>query len=203
MSISTLTELKTAITDTLARSDLSSHLDNLIIEGEKHIVRRARTPEMETAFSDTISSGTLSVPTGFLGWKWVQISGNPSRHLKVRPATWIMENYPLRSSDGKPFFIGRDGSSFVFGPYPDSGYTVVGTYYARPTSVLSSANALFVQNPDIYLYAALCAAEPFLKNDKRLPIWMRLRDEEIRAANDEADDASRDTTMAMTVDFST
>jgi hypothetical protein len=156
---------------------------------------------METAFSDTMSSGTVAVPTGFQSWKWVGISGTPQRYLKVRTSAWIMENYPLRGSDAKPFFIGRDASSFVFGPYPDGAYTVVGTYYKRPTTILSGVNDLFAAHPDLYLFAALAEAVPFLKDDARIPMWTAKRDAVITAVNEEADEGDETGSLQTTVDF--
>ena len=47
---------------------------------------------------------------------------------------------------------------------------------AQPTSVIPSANTLFTDTPDLYLFAALAETEPFLKNDKRVPLWIAKRD---------------------------
>ena len=202
MSIATLAELKTQIINTAHRDDLTGYVDNLILLGERYLFRKCRTPEMETTgYSDTMSSGTVSVPSGFLGWKWVQVSGTPTRYLKVRPANWIMEQYPLRSSTQKPFFIGRDGSSFIFGPYPDSDYTILGTYYARPTTVLASPNSFFLANPDAYLFAALGEVNAFVKNVEELPFWQAKRDQIVHDINTEHEDAQMDGSLRMTPDF--
>jgi hypothetical protein len=201
MAIDTLATLRTAVANWLARDDLTAYVDDLIMAGEKYLVRKVRVPEMETAFSDTMSSGTVSVPTGFLSWKWASISGSPDRFLKVRTSAWIMENYPMRSSDGKPFFIARDGSSFIFGPFPDGAYTVLGTYYKRPTTILSAVNDLFSLNPDLYLFAALAESVAFLKDDQRVPMWIAKRDAVIRSVNEEADEMDETGSLQTTVDF--
>lgn len=201
MAITTLATLKSSLANWIRRDDLTPYLEDLIQMGEKYLFRKIRVPEMETSFTDTISSGTVSVPTGFLGWKWVSLSGSPSRFLKVRPASFIIEKYPLRSSAGQPFFIARDGSTFIFGPYADSAYTVVGTYWQQPTTVLASANAVFVANPDAYLFACLSELEAFVKNDKRVGMWMSKRDQIIRDINNQGKDSELDSTMAVSVDF--
>lgn len=171
MAIDTLAELKSAITNWSKRADLTSYLDDLIEMAEKRIFREVRTRDMETSLSLTISSGTATVPTDYVEMKYAYIDGSPARVLQVKPARWIVENYPVRSADGKPFFIGVDGATFIFGPYPDSGYTVKGTYYKRLTSIATSPNALFVANPDLYLFACLAELQPFLKDDKRILVW--------------------------------
>lgn len=200
--IDSLATLKSAMADWLARDDMTPYLENLILVGEKNLVRKVRATEMETAYSEAIASGVTTVPTGFLSWKWVHLSGSPSRFLKVRTAAWVMENYPLRSSDGKPFYIARDGSSFIFGPYSDGAYTVVGTYYKRPTTILAEANSLFSAHPDLYLFACLAEAAPFLKNDARVAVWASKRDQMISAINEEADESDETGTLQMSVDFS-
>lgn len=131
---------------------------------------------METALSVALASGVAAVPADYVEMKHAYIDGTPITSVQRKPASWIYTRYPLRSAEGKPKFFARDGSNFIFGPYPDSNYTIKGIYYKRLTTIVSSANALFVANPDLYLFAALSEAEPFLKNDKRIPVWMGKRD---------------------------
>jgi hypothetical protein len=93
--------------------------------------------------------------------------------LVKKDVEWIYANYPTRSADGKPMFLAREVENFIFGPYPDSNYTIKGTYYKRLTA-LSSTNTnnwLTDTYPDLILFAALCEASPYLGNDARIPIW--------------------------------
>lgn len=185
MAISTLAELKTALTNWSKRSDLASYSEDLILLGEKWIFRNVRAREMETALSGTIASGVLAVPSGFRALKHARVDASPNIVLQIKPAQWIYENYPSRSNGSKPKFIAVDGSNFVFGPYP-SNEAIAGTYYGALTSVITSANALFTAHPDLYLFAALAELEPFLKNDKRVALWMGKRDEIKNDINREA-----------------
>lgn len=204
MSIATLADLENQVESFLSRAQVldivgADNVDNLILLGEKWIFRMARSPEMEATLSGQISSttGILSVPTGYLKLKHARISRSPTAPLKMRPSHWILDNYPLRSADGVPQFIARDGAGFIFGPFPDSGYTVDGMYYARPTSVLTSANTLFTTNPDLYLFAALAEAEAYVKNDKRVVLWTAKREAILRDVNGEAEGAAWGTGMAV------
>lgn len=183
MSISTYAELQTAVASWLKRTDLTDEIPDLITLGEKWIFRRARTRDMETALSVSISSGVAAVPADYVEMKHAYIDGTPVCPVQRQSASQIYARYPLRSADGKPQFFARDGSNFIFGPYPDSNYTLKGIYYKRLTTIVSSANALFTANPDLYLFAALSEAEPFLKNDKRMPVWMAKRDQALADVN--------------------
>ena len=143
MAITTYAELKTAVTSWLdvATADLSAVIDDLVTVAEKRIFRECRTRDMEDSFSTAISSGTIALPTGYVELKYARIDGTPSQPLERRSAEALYEMYPNRSSEGKPQFIAREASTFIFGPYPDSAYTVKGVYYKRLTVVSSSANA--------------------------------------------------------------
>jgi hypothetical protein len=61
----------------------------------------------------------------------------------------------------------------VFGPYPDSNYTVKGVYYKQLTALSDSntTNWLTTDAPDLLLWATLSEAAPFLKDDARIGIW--------------------------------
>ncbi len=171
MSITTYAELQAAVTSWLHRSDLTSIVPDLIVLGEKRIFRKVRCRVMETALNETIASGVIAVPSDYLELKYSYINSTPVSNLTKASASQIYAEYPLRTSDKKPVKIAREGSNFIFGPYPDSTYQVKGIYYAKPTSIVTSANALFLANPDLYLFSALCEAAPYIKDDPRLVIW--------------------------------
>ncbi len=185
----TYAELKTAVTNWSKRGDLSSYLDDIILMGEKYLFRRVRTRAMETSLNLTIASGVAAIPTDYVAMKYAYIDGSPTQPLQMKSAQWIQLNYPERSSSGKPVFMSADAGSFIFGPYPDSGYTVKGIYFKRLTSVASTANDLFTSNPDLYLFAALAELEPFLKNDKRVALWSAKREQLIADINKENDES--------------
>lgn len=65
------------------------------------------------------------------------------------------------------------GDVFIFGPFPDSAYTVVGNYYAS-ASVLSGSvatNWLSSTIPNTLLAACMLEAAPFVKDQDLIGIW--------------------------------
>lgn len=182
-AISTLATLKTAILNWTKRSNLSAYLDEIIQMGEVYALRFVRSADMETSFSGSISSGTLAVPDSYLELKWAKIDGGSNAYLEMRPTQFIFQRYPVRSASGPPKFIGRDGSVFQFGPFPDDSYSITGYYYKKPASILAGETTFFLANPDLYLYCALCETETFIKNDKRMDLWKAKRDQTIAAIN--------------------
>lgn len=202
MSISTFAELKTAIAnwmDVSSAQFATNQLDDLVMLGEKWINRNIRNEDMETALSGTISSGTIAAPTGFIGLKYAYVDGSPAQPLIVKTPAQIIAQYPQRSSAGKPVWIGYDAGSFIFGPYPDSNYTVKLTCYTRQGPLSSSVYNLFTNNPDLFLFAALAEAEMVVGRDPRVVIWKAKRDEIARAVNAEAQGIMGAGGMAITV----
>lgn len=187
MAITTYAELQTAVANWLDRSDLTSRITEFITLGETRIFRELRVKDMETSFSTAISSGTIALPTSYVDLKFAYINGSSVQWLERKSNRWIYENYPTRSSDDCPKFIAREGDTFIFGPYPDSNYTVNGVYYKNIGPLSSSAHALFTSNPDLYLFASLCEAEPFMKNDKRVMLWEKKYGIALEAAQRKSD----------------
>lgn len=173
MSITNYSELQTAVGNWINRADLTSYVPDLIMLGERRIYRKLRIRAMETVLNSTIASGVIAVPTTYVQLKSARIDGTPVQKLERTSVDHVYSKYPVRSPQGRPTLIAREGSNFIFGPYPDSAYTVKGIYYARLTA-LSDSNTTnwFTDNaPDLLLWAALAEAEVFLKNDERTVVW--------------------------------
>lgn len=173
MAITNYSTLKVAIADWLDRDDLSTQLDTFIDLCEARLARELRIKPMETALSDTIASGVIAVPSDYLEMRYVYVDGSPTRLLEQKDPGWIYWQYPDRAATSKPAYIARDGSSFIFGPFPDSTYTIAGSYYAKFTALSASneTNWLTTNAPDLLLYGALLAATPYIGDDERANVW--------------------------------
>lgn len=185
MALSTYAELQTSVAGWLHKDNLTSIIPDLIVLGEKRLFRTLRVREMETALSGTIASGVLALPSGYLDLKFAYIDGTPVQNLGKAAASQIYAKYPYRASDATPALIGREGSNFIFGPYPDSTYTVKGIYYAEPTSVVTSPT-FFAEYPDAFLFAALCEASPYILNDPRIKVWETKLGQVVESINNQA-----------------
>lgn len=198
MSLATYADLKTAVANWTHRADLTPYLDDLILHAERHIFRRVRARSMETDLSGTIGATGLAVPTGFLELKFAYITGTPVKWLDIKPAASLIQTYANRSDSGKPSAIAVNGANFIFGP-AGSGYAVGGTYYARPAAISTSVNALFTENPDLYLFAALAETMAYVVNDDRVALWIAKRDEIIAQINEESRASHWGDAMAVSV----
>jgi hypothetical protein len=174
MAISNYTALTGAVAAWLdvGTADISAVVSDLVLTAEKRIMRELRTPDMEVALSDSITTGgLLPVPSDYIEMKFAYVDANPTQYIQMVSPSYIYERYPTRSGSGKPIVMARDGANFIFGRYPDSSYTIKGTYYSHLTAVETSANPLFTANPDLYLFACLAESEPIIGRDRRIQIW--------------------------------
>ncbi len=147
-------------------------IDDIVTLGESRIFREARTKDNEATLALTIgATGGASLPTDYVALKLAYITTTPSYVMERRSAEWIYSQYPARTSSGMPKFIAREGSNFIFGPYPDSGYSLAGIYYKSLGPLSSGTYNLFLNNPDLYLWACLSMAEPILGRDARIATW--------------------------------
>ena len=174
MNITSYSELQDVIKRRIKRGDdLDDYIPDYIRLAEARIYRELRVRAMETALSGTIASGVIAVPSGYVELKHARISGNSPSPLTRKSDEWIYANYPTRSADGQPKFIAREASNFIFGPYPDSTYTVSGIYYKRLDALSDSntSNWLITDAPDLILWASLVEANVDLHNDERAAMW--------------------------------
>jgi len=192
MAISSYTSLKTAIINWLDRDGLDSVVDDFIDLAEAHFNRTLRLRAQETALSVTISSGVAAVPSDLLELKHAYIDSSGANLLEIVGAQDLYRKYPVRSATALPRLISRDGSNFIFGPYPDSDYTLAGIYYAKWTALSddNSTNWLLSNAPDLYLYRSLVEAEGYIGNDARIATWAA-RAQAAQAQVDEQDDMEK------------
>lgn len=174
-AITSYATLQTEIAAMLHRTDLTAEIPGFIQLGELRIYRDLRVRQMEATFSTTISSGVIAIPTGYIELKNAYVNGSPMRALEKKDVEWIYAHYPTRSSDGTPRYIAREASNFIFGPYPDSAYTIKGTYYKKLTALASDGSAdtswLITDAPDLIMFASLCEAQAWIEEDSRIPLW--------------------------------
>ena len=136
---------------------------------------------MEVALTPTvIAAGTIPVPIDWFTPKTFQIldgSGDVFT-LIFKAAAWIYDEYPLRQPTGLPAYIARDtipvsGQVFIFGPYPDSAYTVQGSYYSKgtPLSATNPTNWMVLQAPETLHACCMIEAAKFLKDATMVQTW--------------------------------
>jgi hypothetical protein len=187
MAITTYAELQTATANWLDRTDLSARIPEFIELAEANFNRVIRQPDMvakDDSFS--LAGRYTTLPTDTLEIIRIVVDLTPVIVLEYLTPEEISERRIVMSSTGKPYYftmIGGSSNQLEILPSPDSTYTSSIVYYTRIAALSDSAtsNWLLAAHPDIYLFGTLVEAEPYLKNDERMPMWTSRLDKALNA----------------------
>ena len=179
MALSTFTELKDAIADWLDRSDLTARIPDFIALAEARINRelRIRPMEVRSTMYATVDQQYFNLPGGYIQMRNIQLNTNPTTALEYITPEMLDRLYGS-STTGKPRAYTLIGDEIQLAPIPDSAYTLEMAFYEKFTALGDGTSGTVTSNwltknaPDILLYGALMEAEPFIKNDERVAVWL-------------------------------
>lgn len=200
MAISTYSELQTAVANWLNRQDLTSRIPEFIALAEAHLNRRLRVLQMESRDSGTSSDGSVPVPSDWLETRTLRLaSPTTGQQLLEYVGEQEWDEYEAQGLTGTTRYYTIINGEFQVLPAPTESLTYILRYYAKIPALSDSntTNWLLTKSPDLYLYATLLAAEAYLKDDERLPIWKGIQDELIEAMTLESERAKRSTTRLV------
>lgn len=172
MTISTYAELQTAVAGWLHRGDLTATIPDFISLAEAKLNRRLRLRAQETTATGTVSA-TVALPTSFIGMRSLTVSAGG----KSYPLTYVAPEL-LTSETGQPTSYTIIGDNIKF-QNSTTGYTYTLVYYVPFAALSAGVNWLITNAPDVYLYATLMEASPYLKDDQRAGTWNQMLSEAI------------------------
>ena len=168
MTISTYAQLESAMENWLKRGGLDDRIPEFISLGEARIGREVKAKQMEQRVSVSPTENTESLPSDFVSMRAVRIKGSTIGWLDyMTPDEFFNTTPSSTSSTIKKYTI--FGDELVFPAVPSGDIEL--WYFKRLTALSSATNTLFTINPDLYLYAAMAAAQPFLQKDSKIPLW--------------------------------
>lgn len=176
MSITTYSELETAVESWLGHALFTARVPEFIALFEAAANRRLRAREMETIVPLTPVAGTVALPADYLAWRRVTWTGSPRVDLEYAHPSYLQAAYPT-SPAGVPRVFTIEGGALKVRPVDDTALEL--DYYAKVPALSDGAptNWLLTAHPDLYLFGALVEAEMFGVNDERAPAWKARRDE--------------------------
>lgn len=195
-----LDDLTGTLEDYLERADLRSRIPTFIRLAEVRLDRRLNLADNETTLSLALVNGAAPLPDDFRAWRSVtgpcgealdylaphafeRAHRDPSLYSDLYPdwgqrrmligAFTILGSISLEdivdSTDAWQF--GLDNAFIRVAPLEFSSVTLVYRQGIPPLSADRPSNWLLAKHPDLYLYAALLEAEPFLRRDARIATW--------------------------------
>lgn len=178
MAISTFTELKTAVTDWMARADLSGDAADFIMLGEAWLNRELAAVETDVTLTGTLSSRRIDVSANSV------VSPIALFLVETAGETELTQQadgtFPYSMSDGRPTLWAMDGTNIDFDCQLDSAYTFRFRIRQRFTlSDSSPTNWLLTNHPDVYLAATLVWGGVFTKDAETATTFKAVLDQGI------------------------
>lgn len=166
--------LQTQIENVLNRDDIDADAPMLIQLAEQSLERDERCRKLQYKGTFTIQAEGDSLPTDYDSLEdWYHDGPTYYGPIEIVPAN-VLPLYNAKHGDsGAPRVAAIVEGNVYYGPSTDGTYSTTMTYWRKilPLSDTQTTNWLLLDSPDIYLFAALAEAEPFLKNDTRVALW--------------------------------
>lgn len=164
MALMTYDDLKTAVADWLERSDLAGRAADFITLAEARLNRELRLAVMESEASLVAAPGarTLALPSDCreaLGlWRNDGAARTPMRY---RPAGLMQRS----DQGGRPDYWSLEGGAIVLErPCAEETGFILRQVGRLSLSAEAPTNAVLAEHPDLYLFAALAEACPYLRD---------------------------------------
>ena len=175
MSLSTYSDLKSAIGDWLNRTDLTAVIPQFITMAEARFNREMRVRDMLGRSEGVSSDEFFPLPADWLETYSLEMvvtattTAPPLMYIGANEAKILKANH----IQNDPRYYTMINGSLELIPAPKANQDLLLTYYKK-IPALSDANPtnwLMTKSPDLYLYASLLNAAPYLKNDERIQVW--------------------------------
>jgi hypothetical protein len=174
MALSNYSELKATIADYLNRADLTAVIPDFITLSEAQFNRQLRTHDMMKRATASVTEDYFSVPTDWLETNVLVNLGTITAPMEYVDYERLNELKGLSLTGDSRFYTMIDGKFLILPAASATSPSTLELSYVGKIPALSDSNTtnwLLTKSPDLYLYAALMQAEPYLKNDERVGIW--------------------------------
>ncbi|MBX5131610.1 hypothetical protein HJB80_02745 [Rhizobium lentis] len=175
MAISTYSELKTAISDWMARSDVSGVAADFITLAEARLNRLLGVVGTTATLTGTIGSDELDISA--LSWHEPQnlyvADGESELYMTPR----ALGTYVTTTIEGRPSIWAIEGNKIVMDRPLDQAYSFRFVYLGRfALSDAAPTNEFLTDSPDLYLAASLVWGCGYTK-DPAIALWKQNLDE--------------------------
>ena len=183
-AIATFDGLVSAVQDTLKDTTLESLAPRFIYLAECEFNRVLNNLEDEYTVLTDFADERITLPNDFKALRSLYIDADPRAVLRYMAPADLRTVYASVQT-GQPEAYSIIANEIVFGPAPDTTYTVSLTYDRMLTnlSAENQSNWLVEKHADLYLYTALVHAEFFGWNDERIPMLRQFVDGVIAQIN--------------------
>lgn len=191
MAFQTYQDLQDAVSSWLNKENQETldRIPDFITLGELSIFRalRIRDTEVTLVYPDTSDNTQgVTLPADFKEAKLFKWNGVALVRRSEQYAATTDENTRVQQ---EPVSFYREGNTLYPFPTPDNNAEAELIYYAKASSIATSVPQLYLDNPDLYLFAALYEARGWLKSTDQATIqgWKAKFDEIVGEMQFESD----------------
>jgi len=180
--IATYSALQTTIANYLARTDLTSQIQDIFIPfAENRLRRELRTNEMLDYVTLSLTANVATLPSDFLEVREIHFDSNPVDDIQYQSPDMFFRNRITKTSGSVSYFTIL-ANEIHFAPTPNVTSDLKMLYYKKPAYLSDSntSNVFLANYPDALLYAALAEAETYLMNDARVQTWANMYDRSVQ-----------------------
>ncbi len=180
--------LKAAVASYLHRTDQADNIPVFISLGISTINRECRSRLMEEAYTTTVSASASSIP---LPADYKEMRSVTVNDVPLRQVTFEKLHQMVNDTAGQPYYYAISGSTLYLSPSLDADYTLGLVYFANITAFTADTDThpLLVTNPNLFVYAAMTEAMPFLHSEARLPRWADMLIVTLKSENESSEAA--------------
>jgi hypothetical protein len=174
----------------------TSEITNFINQGINRIYSEAKNIGFEVTVQSTLTQGNsvISKPASWRETISFYITDNREEpvifdppFLLLRSRDFCQTYWPNNTLTSPPkFYADYGNNSYYISPTPDYAYPFQLTYLSLPLfNVDNPQNFLTERYPRLLFYACMVEAEPFLKDDERVPVFKALYNEALQDINND------------------
>jgi hypothetical protein len=171
LGLSSYATLLRTVADYLNRGDLAAIIPTWVVAAERAMSRDQRVRNLSVA-NYSITGDDLAVPAGFRELVSLAYDG-PTYFgpIEIVGADQLGALKARYGTSGVPQFAAIVDAKLRFAPAPNATYATKMTFWQTVTALSAGTNWLYTSHPDVYLYAVLCEAAPYLGVDPRVELW--------------------------------
>lgn len=155
--------------DEIGNTFSTDTLDLLISMAESRVYRKLRADTMYVSSSALNAvSNLLDIPADLLELEKVVIGG---KQVEITDL-WRVDQH-ISNSDGASdtIYCAQQGATLKFWPAIDDTTDVYLYYFGKPAALALGENTTYTAYPEVFLFASVAEASPFLGEDSRAPMW--------------------------------
>lgn len=150
MALDSYTNLKAAVADLLNRTDLTSQIVDAVTLCESALQVKCKLAESETLSTVTITNGSGTLPTGYMGARSVYWDGSPDRELRY--VTPEMYDFLRANDSGDGDYYTVTGGTIKTSPMGSGSIVMTAMIRFTPLSGSNATNTILTNFPEAYLY---------------------------------------------------